>query len=357
MEIKQLYPDLLDLIENASDLIQAVDPQGRFLYVNRAWREALGYGEGEIPGLTMMDVIHPDARLHCRELFQRVMAGEDVGRVDVAFVRKAGGVIQVEGSVNCRITDGRPVSTRGVFRDITERKELDKLRHEFTSMLVHDLRSPLTSILGYCELMASEEDSFSVAQYRDFAASAAGSGRRMLALINDILDVSKLEAGQVELDATPIAPAALLRDVMTEIRPLAEGKRLRLVSSWTEDLPAIRGESRKLQQVLINLLNNAVKFARGQITLSAMEVDGELEIRIADDGPGIPAAEAGRLFEKWHQTGTGRQSGQGIGLGLAIARLLVEAHGGRIWFEAAPGGGAQFALRLPAASPAVSAPG
>lgn len=115
--------DLYDLVENAGDLIQSVTPDGRFLYVNRSWREMLGYSEDEVAKLTLFDIIHPDCHTHCRKIFQQVLSGEEVGRVEVNFVTKEGKKIAVEGKANCRFQNGKPTATRGIFRDVTEQKK------------------------------------------------------------------------------------------------------------------------------------------------------------------------------------------------------------------------------------------
>jgi PAS domain S-box-containing protein len=112
-----------DLFENANDLIQSVDKDGKFLYVNRAWRETLGYAEEEVAGLTLLDIIHPDFRMHCMDFFSRVTAGEELGHIEAMFVTKGGGSLVVEGNVNCSIVDGAPLATRGIFRDITEHRQ------------------------------------------------------------------------------------------------------------------------------------------------------------------------------------------------------------------------------------------
>ncbi len=124
-----------DLFENAHDLIQSVSPDGKFLYVNRAWRKALGYAEAEVANLTLFDIIHPDSQEHCRRVFQSVLTGEVVDNVEAILVSKTGKRIPVEGSVNCRLKDGKPVATRGIFRDITERKEHEK---QLVYMAKHD---------------------------------------------------------------------------------------------------------------------------------------------------------------------------------------------------------------------------
>ncbi|NOQ43255.1 MAG: PAS domain S-box protein, partial [Dehalococcoidia bacterium] len=128
--LRESQERLQDFLDDANDLVQSVAPDDRLLYVNRKWRETLGYTEGEIAGLSLFDIIHPDSLAHCKEVFQRVIAGERVNHIEAKFVAKDGGVIMVEGSANCRFEDGKPVATRGIFRDITERKtaEEEKLR-------------------------------------------------------------------------------------------------------------------------------------------------------------------------------------------------------------------------------------
>ena len=149
-----------DLFEHANDLIQSVDMDGRYTYVNRTWRQTLGYSQEEVEKLTFSDVIAPESREHCQAVFSQVMAGEEVSNVEATFITKDKKRIEVQGNVNCAYKDGKPVATRGIFRNVTGQKkaeeELEKMRRDFASMIVHDLRSPLTSIKGFTDLMAAE---------------------------------------------------------------------------------------------------------------------------------------------------------------------------------------------------------
>ena len=124
-----------DLFENANDLIQSVAPDGHFVYVNRAWRETLGYDEEEIASLSIFDIIHPDSQAHCMEVFQRVMSGEKVDKVEAVFVTKDGKKVTVEGNADCKFVDGKPVYTRGIFRDITERKRAEEAIHRYVDIV------------------------------------------------------------------------------------------------------------------------------------------------------------------------------------------------------------------------------
>lgn len=128
-----------DLLDNISDLIQSVAPDGSFIYVNRAWQEALGYRTEELAGLSMFDIIHPDSKAHCLEMFQRVLAGETLRRVEAKFITRPGQIIIVEGANNCRFVEGKPVATRSIFRDITERKKAEEEREKLIAQLQESL--------------------------------------------------------------------------------------------------------------------------------------------------------------------------------------------------------------------------
>jgi PAS domain S-box-containing protein len=213
-----------DLFENANDLIQSVRPDGAFLYVNRAWREALGYSEEELAHLSMFDIIHPDSQAHCMEVFQRVMSGERAENVEAVFVTRDGRQIIVEGNVNSKIAVGKPVSTRGIFRDITERKhaeeELQKAKEaaeaasqtksEFLANMSHEIRTPMNAIMGMAELFLDTELTPDQCEYLNTIKSSADS---LLQLLNDILDLSKIEAGKLVVERSEFG----LRDVLAAL--------------------------------------------------------------------------------------------------------------------------------------------
>jgi PAS domain S-box-containing protein len=144
-----------DLFENSTDLIQSVNNDGRFEYVNAKWLEALGYTREEIKQLTLMDILRKDQVPHCNELFERVRNGEALDRVETVFVSKDGREILVEGNVNGQFKNGQFVATRAIFRDITERKKIERMKDQFVSMVSHELRTPLTSIRASLGLLAS----------------------------------------------------------------------------------------------------------------------------------------------------------------------------------------------------------
>jgi signal transduction histidine kinase len=240
-----------------------------------------------------------------------------------------------------------------VLRDVTEERLLEKLRDDLTHTMVHDLRNPLTAISMSLQMLASRTGDALPAEQQRMLSHALNRTRQMTGLVNAILDVSQLESGQVPLRCQPLFLAALVTDTLVWQRALAAEKEISLEHHIADDLPLISADPDLLQRILENLVGNAIKFtpAGGCIRLSAAistEPDHRPIVRISvtDSGPGIDPDLQNRLFQKFV---TGRQPGKGSGLGLAFCRLAVEAHGGRIWAESEPGGGATFHFTLAAA--------
>jgi signal transduction histidine kinase len=222
----------------------------------------------------------------------------------------------------------------------------DRAKSEFLASMSHELRTPLNAIIGYGDLIL--EGDAAGPDVRVDVDRITRAGRHLLALVNDVLDMARIESGRLELRAEPFSPAALLRDLRTVVEPLAAAGRDVLV--WDVDgLPeVVMGDELRVRQVLLNLLGNACKFTSdGTVTLRATGSDGMWSVVVSDDGPGIDAETQSQLFVPFTQ---GRQRGlraQGTGLGLAITRELVLRMGGTVGFQRTPGPGATFEVRLP----------
>jgi signal transduction histidine kinase len=233
-----------------------------------------------------------------------------------------------------------------VFRDVTEERNVEKMQADLAHMMVHDLRSPLTAIIGASDLLAKKMASLKDAD-KDLADIVRDSAERMLGLVNDILNVSQLEAGQMPLNRAPVALPPLVLEVLQLQSGAIENKHLTVESTLTDaDLPMLWGDLRLLVRVLQNLVGNAVKFTPdgGQLTIDA-QVEGRLlRVAVFNSGEGIPPEIRGRLFNKFVR---GNQKEHGSGLGLAFCHLVVEAHGGQIWVESEPGQGATFRFTVP----------
>ena len=357
-----------DLFENANDLIQSVAPDGRFVYVNRAWRETLGYDEGEIANLSMFDVVHPDSQAHCMDVFKRVMTGEQVDEeVEAAFVTKDGRKILVEGNANCKFEGGRPVYTRGIFRDITERKRGEEELHraklaaeaasqaksDFLASMSHELRTPLNAVIGFSEVLQEQYFGELNEKQAGYVGDILESGKHLLSLINDILDLSKIEAGKEELKLSRVSIEELLENSLVMIREKAMKHGIGLDLHISQDVEGleITADERKLRQVMFNLLSNAAKFTPdgGAITVEAKQEGEEFVISVADTGIGIAPEHQEKVFQEFYQVRGGmKDKTPGTGLGLSLTRRFVEMHGGRLWVESeGEGKGSKFSFTLP----------
>ena len=222
-------------------------------------------------------------------------------------------------------------------------------KSQFLANMSHELRTPLNAILGYTELILDGIYGEVSEKVRDVMGRVEKSGRHLLGLINDVLDLSKIEAGQLTLALTDYSLADVVQTVITSVGSLAAEKKLALKSALAPDLPRGRGDDRRLAQVLLNLVGNAIKFTdAGEVRLEARYTNGEFVVAVADTGPGISESDQQRIFEEFQQVDDSatRKKG-GTGLGLSIARRIVELHGGRIRVESAPGRGATFTVTLP----------
>jgi signal transduction histidine kinase/CHASE3 domain sensor protein len=240
-----------------------------------------------------------------------------------------------------------------LFREIEEKsRELEAAsRHksEFLANMSHELRTPLNAVLGYAELIQDGIYGDVPQKMQEVLERIQQNGRHLLGLINDVLDLAKIEAGQLTLSPVDYSMRELVLDVVSATEALAAEKKLALEVDAPADLPPGRGDERRLTQVLLNLVSNAIKFTEaGSVTIRASAADDSFRVAVTDTGVGIAAGDRERIFEEFQQVDSSstRKKG-GTGLGLAIARRIVELHGGRIWVESTPGQGSTFAFTLP----------
>lgn len=222
-------------------------------------------------------------------------------------------------------------------------------KSQFLANMSHELRTPLNAILGYTELVLDGIYGEPTERMRDVLERVEVNGRHLLGLINDVLDLSKIEAGQLALAVGDYSMSEVVHSVFTAVEPLASGKKLALTVELPPELPVGRGDERRLAQVLLNLVGNAIKFTdAGEIAIRASAVNGSYKIAVSDTGPGVSAADQRKIFEEFKQAddSSTRKKG-GTGLGLTISKRIVEMHGGRIWVESEPNRGSTFAFALP----------
>jgi two-component system, NtrC family, sensor histidine kinase KinB len=269
-----------------------------------------------------------------------------------------------------RETSGDEIGRLALFQDISKERELARLREDYTGMLVHDLRAPLTAIMNGIMMVKRGLGGPISEQQQELLGIAHQGSQTMLEMVNTLLDIAKMEEGRLSLDCEPLSPYALIDQTLDRLRVSARDQRVQLVQELPVGLPLLEADREKLVRVLQNLLDNAIKFsptggtvalgAAGlQITRDGPQARGTLPaglpelplgdwivLWVRDQGPGIPPQFHERIFEKFGQVNGGRKV-RGTGLGLTFTRLAVEAHGGRVWLQSAEGSGSCFALALP----------
>jgi len=242
-----------------------------------------------------------------------------------------------------------------LFREIEEKsRQLETAsqhKSEFLANMSHELRTPLNAIIGFSEVLSERMFGEINEKQAEYLTDILESGRHLLSLINDILDLSKIEAGRMELELSDFDLPSTIENTLTLVRERAVRRAIMLARTIDERLGVIRGDERKVKQVLLNLLSNALKFTPegGQIGVRAELRDGTAEISVRDTGVGIVPEDQEAVFEEFRQVGTASKKVEGTGLGLAISRKFIELHGGRIWVESQVGLGSTFAFTLPVA--------
>jgi signal transduction histidine kinase len=240
-----------------------------------------------------------------------------------------------------------------LFREIENKSRqlgiASQHKSQFLANMSHELRTPLNAVLGYTEMLLDGVYGDVTGEAHEILEYIQANGQHLLALINDVLDLSKIEAGQLTLALDDYAIQSVVEAVVSAAQPLARAKGLELQASVAEDLPLGRGDERRLTQVLLNLVGNAIKFTdAGSVAITAAAVEDMLELAVTDTGPGIALADQERIFDAFQQVDNSstREKG-GTGLGLAISRRIVQMHGGTISVESAQGQGSTFRVRIP----------
>lgn len=492
---------LQDFLDNAHDLIQSVDPHGKFLYVNRAWKEVLGYSDGDLEELNFFDILRPSCLERCTRDFLSVLQGKDLPSVEVSFVAKDGRTVSCSGSANARFQDGKAVATRAIFRDTTEsleaRRELEafqanlkalventgdaiwsvnrnlqlitfntafsmaleartgkepgtstlpeelfpredvewyremyqraikgnafsELRDEeiggqlrsyemffnpireamgitgvavfskdvtarrrtqlalrmakeeaeranqaksqFLANMSHELRTPLNSVIGFTNILRKNRSGNLEKRELEFLDRIFVNGKHLLELINEVLDLAKIESGRMELEIQAVDLEELIRETLSLMEAQFREKGLELRARVPKGLSPLGTDPGKLKQVLINLVGNALKFTEeGEVSLEVRTLsDGKTasSVQVKDTGIGIPSNRLHAIFEAFQQAdGTTTRRFGGTGLGLTISRSLCQLMGYDLKVESTPGEGSTFSILLSDIPPKAKRPG
>jgi PAS domain S-box-containing protein len=373
------------LIDHVPDVVWTADSNRDLLYISGNAVKVLGYGSEELleKGRQLwMDRIHPEDAARVRQAYQKLFSAGEKFDVEYRICRKDGEWIWLYNRALATRPGGGIMCADGTFKDITQRRQAEAaLRHakeaaesanlaksQFLANMSHELRTPLNAIIGFSEILSDKTFGDLNARQLKYSNNILNSGRHLLQLINDILDLAKVEAGRVELMRNTFAVTKAMHEVQTIVKTLANKKGISLELEVGANLPLLHADEAKFKQVMYNLLSNAIKFTPdgGRVTVTAAfqnEANGDsrpaskialageaLRVEVTDTGIGIQARDQERVFKEFEQVDSsyGRQQ-QGTGLGLALTQRLIEMHGGRIWVESEgiEGKGSTFTFLIP----------
>lgn len=365
------------LIENAPDAILQVDAEGAIVIANRTAETMFGYRREELMG-NRVDLLVPETNRAGHAAHRKAFAAAGLTRpmglgLELFARRKDGTTFPVEISLSPMPTESG-VHVTAVIRDVTERKltenrvrilqqsymtelearqkeaeRLNRLKSEFMASISHELRTPLHTIIGFAELLEEETEGVLNDKQRRFLHHIHADSEHLLGLINDVLDLSRIEAGGLQLHTESLSLRTIVGETVNAIRPYADSKSVSIREGKDLDV-VVWADSMRLRQILYNLLSNGAKFtpAGGEVCVDATVDGSSVRITVADTGLGIAPEECTRIFDKFYQVGfTPVGVREGTGLGLAICKQLVEMQKGTIWVESEPGQGSRFHFTLP----------
>jgi two-component system NtrC family sensor kinase len=335
-DLQEEKSKLETILRETGDVVLVLDEQECLLVCNRAARRAFGLGDDDVLGQPINAVINN------QELLDLLVSPPEVTQALNTGISLADG-----RTLNAHVSDIQGVGLAIVMQDITHLEELARIKSEFVSTVSHDLRTPLTTIQGYVDLLHLVGPL--TEQQQEFISRVQRSLSAITDLVGDLLDIGRIEAGyDLEMVKTELEP--IISEAVAELKPKAQAQGQELRAHLTQELPPVRGNPRRLRQVISNLVGNSVKYTPegGHIVVEAVVAEEHITISVSDDGIGIPLEDQPYVFDKFFRVDAPETLDiPGTGLGLSIVKSVIEKHGGRVWVESTPGKGSVFTVLLP----------
>jgi PAS domain S-box-containing protein len=329
---------LESIIASIEDGVIVLDENQDIVFINRVVREAFGLGDQEVVSQPLLEAIdHPDLRAFLARSSDTPVKYHELNFDDGRIF-------------NAQHTPIPNIGSAITMVDITYLKKLDQLKNDFVHTVSHDLRSPLTAVMGYTELVQRAGPLNE--QQEQFLHRIQASVQSITTLVNDLLDLGRLEAG-FDARRESVHLENILQYTLDMLDGLARKKNIKIEKQIVTGLPALRANPIRIRQMLDNLIGNALKYTPdgGKVQVGIHAEDSQVILQVSDTGPGIPTAEQGRIFEKFYRASNIIEATRGSGLGLAIVKSIVESHQGRVWVESVVGQGSSFIVVLPAYEP------
>lgn len=353
-DLRRLVRQTEVLLSSVGDGIYGVDPDGRVTFINPSGAEALKYQPEDLLGASARDLFQspeddgtPSGRSGCY-ITDAVEKGFVSNGEQDTYVRADGTTIPVEITSSPLLDENRIRGAVVVFRDVTQRREVERMKNEFLSVVSHELRTPLTSIRGSLGLLAGGAVGDLPPTAQRMVTIAVASSERLTRLLNDILDIERIEAGNLPMDLRQRDAADLVREAATEMSDLAASVGVRIEIGGVSG--HVFADADRIVQTLVNLLSSAVKFSPegGVVRVDAQPAGSHVMFRVSDEGRGIPRDKLESIFERFEQVDSSdAREKNGAGLGLPISRGIVERHGGQMWVDSEVGAGTVFRFSLP----------
>jgi PAS domain S-box-containing protein len=350
-----------NIISTMPDALALFDTHGQVLNVNRSLTGLLGWGGAELVGSPANILFARKSEFW--EILQRLMDGEKLQGYETKFRTKSGKEIGMSlGGARIKDKAGEVLGAILVAHDETDRivreellmqktkesEEASQKKTDFVSDVSHELRTPLASIKGFTATILSDEE-MDPRTRQDFLMTIDNEADRLTRLLNDLLDLSRIESGRIKLKEEKVRLTDLIKKSVESIRNQAEEKHLKLNMQLPEEFPLVFADSDKMSQIIINLLSNAIKYTlEGEVLISARKENGYVRVEVSDTGIGIAKEHLPKVFEKFQRIETSGIEAKGTGLGLSIVKAMVELQGGEVFVESELGKGTKFGFRLPA---------